>query len=88
VEEFETVRAVARGGCGGATFGGGGDSGEGGTTPEITVAPRRCDLASFRIGTVNQALDAVAAHERAAGMLGVHRSTLYRWLAEQRLVQA
>ena len=41
-------------------------------------------ISEFRLGTVNQALDACRGNmSRAAGMLGVHRSTLYRWMAEK-----
>lgn len=57
--------------------------------PVVNVGPASLRMAEFRVGTVNQAIEASRGNmSRAAGMLGVHRSTLYRWLAEHQPLQA
>jgi DNA-binding NtrC family response regulator len=53
----------------------------------IVVGPAAIRLAELKLETVNDALSACDGNmSRAASTLGVHRSTLYRWLqAHQRM---
>jgi DNA-binding NtrC family response regulator len=57
--------------------------------PQVSVGPASIRMQEFRLEAVNQVLSACRGNmSRAATMLGVHRSTLYRWIQSNASVEA